>query len=397
MMHMTMSTESALGHFDRHPLWRLGFRPLYACAAFAALMLPPLWVLLLSGGWSLPEDVSPIFWHMHEMIFGFAGATIVGFLFTAGRVWTGLPTPRGLHLASYAGLWLAARIAGVTGPYPVFMVLDLAFLPLAAACFFDLILQSRNYRNLGIAAILAALAALNLASHLAHAGLLPMAARTPMHGAVLLITLLESVIAGRIIPSFTMNALKGVQISAHPLMDRLTIATTLTAGLAWMAWSAHPLTALTLGAASALHLSRSWRWKAGALAQMPLLWILHLSYLWIGLGLALLSASAAGLLPASVAIHALSVGAMGGLILGMITRTALGHTGRVLSAGRLEIVAYALVMGAALTRVLLPLAGPSGHALAIPLAAGLWALAFGLYLIRYLPMLMAARVDGREG
>lgn len=396
-MHVKVSSASALGHFDRHPLWRLGFRPLYACAACAAVLLPPLWVMLLSGVWSLPEDLSPFFWHMHEMIFGFAAATIVGFLFTAGRVWTGLPTPRGLHLASYAVLWLAARVAGVTGRYPVFMVLDLVFLPLAAACFFDLVIKSRNYRNLGIAAILAALAALNLASHLAHAGLLPMGLRTPMHGAVLLVTLLESVMAGRIVPSFTMNALKGVQIPAKPLVDRLTTAATLVAGLIWMAWPEHRLSSLLLGLASALHLSRSWRWKSWAVAKAPLLWILHLSYLWVGLGLALLSASAAGLLPASVAIHALSVGAMGGLILGMITRTALGHTGRALSAGRLEIMAYALVMGAALTRVLLPLAGPSAHALAIPLAAGLWALAFGLYLVRYLPMLMAARVDGREG
>jgi uncharacterized protein involved in response to NO len=164
-----------------------------------------------------------------------------------------------------------------------------------------------------------------------------------------------------------------------------------------------PLPAAALGLAAALHLCRLWNWQPLVTRNRPILWILHAAYAWIPVGLALLSLAELGFVGASPGVHALAVGATGGLIIGMITRTARGHTGRPLQASKAEVVAYALVLAAALLRSLVPLIIPRSWLAAVPCdipliaAAAVWSIAFGIYLCIFTPWLVTARLDGKDG
>ena len=223
----------------------------------------------------------------------------------------------------------------------------------------------------------------------------------PMQGvylALALIITLTTVIGGRVIPMFTVNGLQGaVSIAQHTRHDTVAIALSVAALLAW-ALALPAGVSMPLAAAAALaQANRIVRWQPWATLRVPLLWILHLSHAWIPLGLTLLALSEAGLVPRSAAIHGLALGAMSGLILGMITRTALGHTGRLLQAGPVETAAYVALHLAVLARVL-PLLFAPHHTMAGLMVAALgWCLAFGLYLLRYGPMLVRVRADGKPG
>jgi uncharacterized protein involved in response to NO len=389
---------SAAPHLPGVPLLRLGFRPFYlGAAAFAALAVP-LWIALLLAGAHLQLPVPPMLWHAHEMLYGFAIAVIVGFLLTAGRAWTGLPTPRGAALGALAGLWLAARLAAVAAPYPVYAVLDVALLPTIAAIFGTVLVRARNWRNLPLAGILVLLSLANLCFHLTLTGVLhqhsPLQA---LHAALGLIVLVECVIAGRVIPNFTANATPGLQIAPRPRLGWAAFGATAVALLLWIGLPAHPVTAAVLLLAAGLHWWRQWHWRPDVTLRRPILWILHLSYAWIGLGLLLLGLAQAGWISGSAGLHALAIGATGGLIIGMITRTARGHTGRPLQVSRAETIAYLLVMGAAVARVLLPLVAPQWFTGALLAAALAWSAAFAIYLFIYTPWLVRTRLDGKDG
>ncbi|WP_457328876.1 NnrS family protein [Rhizobacter sp. P5_C2] len=379
------------------PLLRLGFRPFYLGAASAAVALMAAWFFVFTGRLALPGTLAPALWHAHEMIFGVVGAVVTGFLLTAGRLWTQLPTPRGGLLGALATLWLAARVAGLCAPYPVFFLLDVMLLPLVAALFADLIIRSRNVRNAGIALLLTLLGLANLGFHLAASGALQIDAMAPLHAGLALIVVLETVMGGRVIPAFTMNATPGLQVRASPLRDRIALVAT-AGGLAlWVMAAAPRLAAALLAAAALLHAWRALSWAPWRTLRRPLLWVLHGAYAWIPIGLGLLAAALALGQSASPAIHALAIGATGGLVIGMITRTARGHTGRPLEPTRREAVAYALVMVAALLRVGVPLLWPAAYGPALLMAGGAWIAAFTLYLSLYLPWLCSPRLDGQDG
>lgn len=379
------------------PLLRLGFRPFYLGAAVFAALAVPLWIALWLGQVPLQLAVAPMLWHAHEMLFGFAIAVIVGFLLTAGKAWTGLPTPRGAALGALAALWLAARLAAVAAPYPVYAVLDVALLPTVAAIFGAVLLRARNRRNLPLAGILVLLSLANLCFHLAVLGVIALSPLQPLHAALGLVVLIECVMAGRVIPNFTANATPGLQIAPRPRLAWASLAVT---GLALALWVFVPPNLFTAGAfvlAAAMQWLRQWHWQPAVTRGRPILWILHASYAWLGVGFLLLGLAQAGWVSASPGLHALAVGATGGLIIGMITRTARGHTGRPLQASRPEVVAYALVMAAAALRVLLPLVAPQWMVAGIVAAALAWSGAFAIYLWIYTPWLMATRVDGKDG
>lgn len=376
-------------------LWALGFRPFYLLAAAFAALGMLAWVFILAGRLAMP--MAGIWWHAHEMLFGFAAAVIVGFLFTAGRNWTGLATPTGTPLALLAAVWLAGRLGMALDGGAVAALVDSAFLPAAAAAIARVLWKAGSRRNYFVVGILGLLALANIAFHLARFGVLAIDPLAALHFALGVIVLLETTIGGRVIPSFTSSALKGVRQWQSQPWNYAAVAATGIALLAWVVlpdvrWPA----ALSLLAA-ALQLPRCIGWNPWATRRVPLLWVLHLSHLWIPVGLLLLAAAQLGWLPRSAGIHALTIGATGGLIIGMITRTALGHTGRLLIAGRVEAAAYALVQIAAVVRVLTVAAIPAAAAGGIHLAATAWVLAFVLYLWRYLPWLMRPRVDGQPG
>lgn len=372
-------------------LFALGFRPFYLLAATLGVLFVPLWMVLLAGGLSLPAGVSPLLWHGHEMVFGFSCAVIVGFLLTAAKNWTGLATPSGWPLAALAAAWLAGRIALLTLPPLAGALIDLAFLPLAALAVGRVLVRAGSRRNYFVLLILVLLSLANVLSHAGNQGWLQVSPLLGLHLAIALIATLCTVIAGRIVPSFTANALK-ITFWRHAWLDQLAIASTLASLLLW-AFEAPALWLSPVAVLAALSQAvRCWGWRPGRTLGTPLLWILHVSHGWLIVALLML---AAGLQQASV--HMLTVGLIAGLILGMITRTTLGHTGRLLKAGRIETACYLLLQLALLARVLPALLWPVAYMPGLHFSATAWAVCFGLYLWKYAPMLWHPRVDGQEG
>ncbi len=400
-LHASPSEPSAAPQPLGWPLLRLGFRPFYLGAAVFALLAIPLWVALFLGQWNLTMALPPLLWHAHDMLFGFAIAVILGFLLTAVKAWTGLATPRGAFLGALALLWLAARVAAVTGPYTLYAVLDLALLPLVAAVLTRLLLRARNRRNLPLAGMLMLLALANGVFHLGVTGVLEISPLVPLHAALALIVMIECVIAGRVIPAFTMSATPGLKLQVRAPVERAAMALTALGLLLWVfapaaaGWNLVGGLALLLAALA--QVVRLLQWRPAITRHRPILWILHLSHAWIPFGLALLAAARFGWIGVSAGVHALAIGATAGLIIGMITRTARGHTGRALQVSRAETTAYVLVMLAAAVRVLLPLALPTWLPMALVLSAAGWSVAFAIYLFIYTPWLLKTRFDGKDG
>lgn len=378
------------------PLLRLGFRPFYLLAALASVVLMPLWALIFMGRLQLASGMPGLYWHGHEMLFGVVAAVIVGFLFTAGKSWTGLQTPRGAALGGFVLLWVAARLASVLAPYAVFFALDVVFLPLVAVVFTRLLLKSRNHRNLGIAAVLGLMAVANLVFHLGVAGAIDLSPQKALFAGMALVLVIEVVIAGRVIPMFTRNAIPGLTTSVPAWRERLVMVSTVLGLALWLLGFA-VLSAAVLIVATALHVWRLCTWKPWATRGRPILWSLHASYLWIPVGLGLLAVAQWQGQSESPAMHALAIGASGGLILAMMTRSSRGHTGRPLEVGAPEAWAYGLMLLAAVVRVGTPLLLPALYLPGLAIAGLCFAVSFLLYLWVYTGWLMRPRLDGRDG
>jgi uncharacterized protein involved in response to NO len=382
--------------FIEHPLWRLGFRPFYLLAAVFAAISVPLWMAEYLGGWRGLPHVN-LYWHMHEMVYGFAVAVIIGFLYTAGRNWTGLWTPRRGHLAALASLWLAGRIAMLFAPSVAAAVVDLAFLPVAAWPMYHVLQRSGNKRNLFLIGLLGLLTLANAVFHGAALGWIALAPSLAIQAAILIIVTMESVIGARVIPMFTSNGAPGTKPIVHAKRDWIALALMVSAGIAWIFRLPAPAVAALAAATACATLLRLAGWKPHRTMHVPLLWILHLSYGWISIGFFLLALAALNAVSASAAFHALTVGSMAGLILGMMTRTTLGHTGRELKTGRAEFSMYLLIQVGALARVAAAIDMVGMRDSALIMAAVCWSAAFLLYAIVYGPYLFRPRLDGREG
>lgn len=379
-----------------HPLWRLGFRPFYLLAAAFAALSVPFWVAQYLG-WLTGWPQVGLSWHMHEMVFGMALAVIIGFLFTAGRTWTGLWTPRRAHLAALAGLWLAGRIAMLAAPAALAAVIDLLFVPLAGWPIYRVLQQSGNKRNLFLAGLLGLLTIANAIFHGAVLGWIDIAPALPIQAAILIIVVIESVIGARVIPMFTSNGAPGTKPIVNPKRDQIALVLMAGASLTWIFGAPAPAIAAFTGAAACAMLLRLVGWKPHRTIHVPLLWILHLSYGWIPIGFFLLALAALDVVSASAAFHALTVGSMAGLILGMMTRTSLGHTGRPLKSGRAELAMYIFVQAGAVTRVWASIGTVGTRDAALIVSGVCWSAAFLLFMIVYGPYLFRPRLDGREG
>ncbi|MEJ7804578.1 MAG: NnrS family protein [Telluria sp.] len=380
----------------QHALWGLGFRPFYILAALVAALFIPLWLAHYLG-WSGTSPRITLGWHMHEMVFGFAIAVVVGFLLTAGRAWTGLWTPRGAHLAALVLVWVAGRVAMLTAPAWLAALVDLLFLPWAAWAMYSVLQRAGNKRNMFLIVLLGLLTVANGAYHGATMGMLPVGQVAPIHAAILLIVLIESVIGARVIPMFTDNAAAGPKAVVLPRNDKIAMAVMFAAVAGWVFGAPGPLMAglaFLAACATALRLAG---WKPQRTLRLPLLWILHLSYAWIPVGFLLLACAALGLGTVSTAFHALAVGSMAGLIVGMMTRTTLGHTGRNMAAGKAETAMYVLIQAGAFTRVAAGMAPVQWRNGLLVVAGASWSLAFVLFLVVYAPYLWRPRLDGKEG
>lgn len=274
--------------------------------------------------------------------------------------------------------------------------MDVLFLPVAAWPMYRVIRRSGNQRNMILVGLLALLASANIVFHAARLGWLAVSPLAPVYAAIVIVVIIESVIGGRIIPNFTANAVPGTKPVHNERLDKLSLALTGAAGLAWAAGVDGVAGALLSVSAAGVQAVRLAGWKPLVTLRNPLLWILHASYAWIPVGFVLLALAQLGVLPATAAVHVLAVGAIAGLIMGMITRTALGHTGRPLKANRAETAMYVLIQLGVLLRLAAALA-PAVRDPALIAAGACWTAAFAAYLFTYTPYLLRARIDGREG
>jgi uncharacterized protein involved in response to NO len=378
-----------------HPLWRLGFRPFYLLAAVLAAIAVPVWVAQYLGVLSWPRV--GLGWHMHEMVFGMAVAVIAGFLLTAVRAWTGLWTPREGHLAALAALWIAGRVALLAAPPLVAALIDLAFLPLVAWPLFRVLRRGGNKRNQFLPVLLVLLTIANAIYHANALGWIRIAPAAPIQAAILIIVLMESVIGARVIPMFTRNGAPGSTPLVNPRRDSIALGLTGAVAIGWILSLPAPMFAGIAFAAGCASLLRLAGWQPQRTFGVPLLWILHLSYAWIPVGFFLLALAALQVVTASAAFHALAVGSMAGLIIGMMTRTTLGHTGRPLKAGAAETAMFWLIQLGALARLCAAVGPVAAREACLVGAALAWSLAFSLYVIVYGRYLWQVRIDGKEG
>jgi uncharacterized protein involved in response to NO len=374
-----------------------GFRTFFFAAAFWSAAALAFWILMLTTGLEAPSRFEPLTWHIHEMLFGFIMAAIAGFLLTAIPNWTQRLPVSGGPLALLAGLWLLGRIAclvSATMPPWLAIAADLCFPVILVAVVAREIVAGRNWRNLPMVAPVVLLGIANLLMHLESIGL-PVPAGLGWRLGLAAVIVLVSVVAGRIVPSFTRNWLakrRGADLPApRGWIDRVALGV-LHAGLfGWAAFPEFGVIGLILLAGAALNLWRLLRWRGVDTAAEPLLLILHVGYGWLVLGAGLLGASMLDdHVPQSAAVHALTAGAIGTMILAVMTRATRGHTGRDLSADRGTRLIYLLVSLAAITRVV----AAFGIAWILPLliaSACFWVAAFGGFLLRYGPMLLGPR------
>lgn len=371
---------------NRVPLLRLGFRPFMLLAMLAAVSLMPVWLLALSGHGSGQLSTH---WHGHEMIFGYTLAVVAGFLLTAVRNWTGVPTPVGLPLALLALLWLVGRLA-MLGATPIAWPVDALLIPALALAIGHSLLRARNWRNAAFAPLLLLLFALDLWFHLD-----PTSRSTALDLALAVILIFIIVIGGRVVPNFTQNALPGVKVQRYPFLDWLALAATVAAFVLWT-FGPQTLAAWLFLLAGMANAGRMVRWGGWAARRVPVLWILHAGYAFVPLGLWLRAVSDWAGLPPSAATHALTAGAIGTLTIGMMTRVCLGHTGRPVKANGPTVFAYCLVIAAALVRTFGPLFDAPGRWMAYYQVSGLaWTTAFVIFLGTYGPLLLRTRADGR--
>ena len=341
---------------------------------------------LWMGGLRGAVSFGPL-WHGHEMIFGFAGATIAGFLLTAVPRWTGQPGVQGVWLLALFALWVLGRLTmAFDGPD----WLDMLFLPALAVVATRDIVAGRNWRNLAIPVVLVCLSILNIRFH-RDTGVID--ASDALRASVFVVTALISLIGGRVIPPFTSNAL-GVKITGGPFASVLEAAS-VPAVLSVAALSLAAPDSALFGAAAltaALILgARMVTWRLSATFKSPILWVLHAGYAWLPIGYCLVGLAALTDFPdPSSALHALTAGAIGVMILAMASRAALGHGGRALKANAATHAAYWLVLAAGLIRVFAP-------ADWLEVAGGAWVLSYGIFAIAFWPVLMRPRVDGQPG
>lgn len=377
-------------------LWYLGFRPFYLLASSFAALSIVLWVCQYTGHLPASYVRNPA-WHGHEMLYGYTLAVVAGFLLTAVRTWTGKPTPTGVPLIALAALWLAGRVLVLTPFATAAAVVNAAF-PVAVAIGIGIpIVQSRNQRNYFFIALLLLLGFAVLAFHLASLGMLPWPERASLQVGLDVILFVMAVLGGRVIPMFTNNGVPGVKATRHPVVEKIALSGVLFLLAADLLQAPAGVIAVVAVIAALAHAARLYLWQPWRTFGAPIVWVLHVAYGWIVIHLVLRGLAALGFVGELFAVHALTVGAIGGMTIGMMTRTARGHTGRPLAADHFEVACYILVVVAAVIRVFGGMWLPGAYLATVVASGACWSAAFALYAVRYWPVLSRPRLDGKPG
>lgn len=389
-----------------HLFLSYGFRPFFLFAGAYAAIAAAAWLAVLhrlhtGAAFSFPHGSFPVhLWHGHEMLFGFAGAAIAGFFLTAVPSWTGRDPVRGPLLGGLALTWLAGRIALWSASFlPLYLIaiIDLAFVPFLAGLVVRTLKGGWSKRNAIFLPVFAALFAGNLLFHLDTAGIAPGFAARGLLLALDAILFLLTVIGGRVVPAFTTNALRRMGESrlpvSRPPVEAAALISVALLAVADLFDPDGPITGAVAAGTALIHAVRLAGWCGHRTLSEPILWILHLGYIWLIAGFALKTlALLGGWLPATTASHALTIGAIGSMTLGVMSRAALGHTGRELKVAPSITAAYLLVSAAAFARIIGPALLPTYVPQALAMSAILWIAAFGLFTVVYSPILIRPRV-----
>lgn len=376
------------------PSWRalfeLGFRPLYLAGTAWALLAVPMWVF--APQW-LQGPLGGLAWHAHEMLWGFVATIAVGFLLTAAANWTGQVPLAGPGLAALLALWLIARGGYLVGGSAGFLAAATAealFFAAAAAALGRVVWRARNRRNYAVPVMALALGA----THLLFVASLDDWPRTMrgFHAGLLVMAMVALLVARRVIPFFAMRAVPGLKLPMHERSAGWQLAAVLLSLVALLAgWRGLQAAGLALAGALALWQLASWRpW---AVRSRPILWILYAGYAGLAAGLLAAAAQAAGAGWRSAwPVHLIAMAGFSVLIIGMVTRTALGHLGRGLVLDRSMVASYALMLAAVALR-LAALWPTMAAAWLLQASALAWAAAFALYLWRFTPWMIRPRPD----
>ncbi|WP_226609531.1 NnrS family protein [Marinobacter nauticus] len=377
-------------------LFSYPFRIFFLSMTVLAIVAIPVWVLEVTGVVQLPLALPALFWHQHEMLFGFLSAAIAGFLLTAVCVWTQTNRTHGALLAGLWSVWLAGRLLlAFGGNLPDWLVqgVNLAFLPLVMIDAGWRVWKARQKRQLMILLVLGLLWLMQI-------GFVTRLDMAFSYGALIMAMALISIIGGRITPAFSAGWLRqrGGNAEAVKMIPALDMAALFSMILlmASLVTGWQTVTAVIAVVAASLMLVRLYNWKGWLVRKDPLLWILHLSILWLPVALILLAGSLVAGWPTNAWSHAAGTGAIGCLILGVIARVSLGHTGRPLVLPKGMVLAFVAIQLAAVVRVLTALNLIPWHP-GIGTSTLLWILAYGLFLVRYTGILASPRPDGREG
>ena len=380
------------------PFWGRGFRPFFFFGAVLSVASMGVWRAYYSGAAIMPSGffADPISWHAHEMIYGFSMAIVAGFLLTAVANWTGGAPARQIHLAALFALWAIGRVVmnidfGL--PRWIVIIAENLFIPALAVSLAVPLIRSWNRRNFIFLSLLIVLFVSDI-------WFLISGAMEALYVAMMMVLIMVSLVGGRIIPAFTVAALRWQGVQAFQTDQRKTDAAAIASLVAVALCLVFARETLVMAGVAALScLLHAWRMRhyhTLKILDEPLVWILHAGYAWLVIGLGLLAATGYGLFDTRTVIHALTTGCIGSMILGMMCRVTLGHTGRELTIGWWVTISFYALQAATVMRVFGPMAMPEKTVDWIVYSAGLWVFCFMVYLVVYGRMLFRARPDGQE-
>ncbi len=377
--------------------FEFAFRPFFLFGSLFSIFGLIIWNTVLQGDININVYGGALWWHIHEMLFAFVAAIIIGFLLTAVQNWTGIRSVHGGKLMVLFAIWLLARIAfWLPNIFSVWLIagLDIVFLPLAAAALAYPIIKVKLWRNLMFIPILLLMTVCNVLMHYSVFSQNPTLLATASTAMVLVVTLVMCVMGGRVFPMFTANGTQTKRVESLPWLEKTAIISTVLAVICSFDFLPLPafLSASIFIVSGLAHAIRVFRWNFKVTLKTPLVWPLHLSYWAIAIGLIMFGlAEITTLVSHSQAIHALTVGAMASMILAMISRVSLGHTGRNIVVGKVMTLAFAAIFLAFVIRVFGSyFIGNYNHM--ISLAVMLWVIAYGSFVALYLPILTTPKV-----
>lgn len=384
------------------PMLRLAFRPFFILPTLLSIIAVVLWVTVLRGDFQWKASLAANIWHGHEMIFGFALTVAIGFLLTAAQTWTGVRSINGWKLGIVVAFWLIARVGFLSSSENLFLIgiiSEACWLLICISYLAYMVVKSNNRRNFIFVPLLSFIFILDITTLLnAYVGNTQLSSHLS-YSAVFLICVIVTIVGGRVIPFFTTNALNLPKIKGINLLEKIITLMMLLSFLAFQMsfFFYHPtVIAVIFIITGCLQIIRMSSWQTKRTFSTPLLWSLHLSYLNMGIGFIVLGISYINFnISFSSAIHMITVGTIGTMILAMMSRVSLGHTGRVLKVNNWITISFALLLISTSFRVVLPLIGYvlQGYIF----SAALWALGFFIFILYYAPILMRARPDGRSG